>query len=246
MPDANRVPPRAVLESCSQSRRRKVGGHVRALKLVGLAGLVTGLILLIAQPLGASGAAPVRFGAKLTKSSQPSNAEGGRSCDENGDGQIPLGGVCTWVSVEAYHNGGHEKAPKAGTIGKLRLVSCVAGSFRLQLARAKPALDQARVVRNGPMINYQADPRQVDGDDDTFCGGEEGNDYIIQTFSINVHVNKGDFIAIRTADTGALYCAGGSGVLLFNPPLGRGGAFRTATEDTSCNLLVQLEYKPGG
>jgi hypothetical protein len=214
------------------------------LKLAGLAGLITGVILLVAQPLGASGAAPVRFGAKLNKSSQPSNAESGRSCDEEGeDGEIPPGGVCSWVSVEAYHNAGREKAPKAGTIGKLRLVSCVAGSFRLQFARVKPALDQARVVRNGPVINYQADPRQVDGDDDTFCGGEEGNDFIVQTFSVNVHVNKGDYIVIRTASTGALYCAGGSGVLLFNPPLARGGAFRTATEDTSCNVLVQLEYR---
>jgi hypothetical protein len=218
---------------------------VRTWKLFALSGLIVGVILLMAQPLGASGSAPVRFGAKLTKSSQPSNAESGRSCDENGDGDIPPGGVCTWVSVEAYHNGGHEKAPKAGTIGKLRLVSCVAGSFRLQLARVRPGLSQARVVRNGPMINYQADPRQVDSDDETICGGEEGNDYIVQTFPLNVHVNKGDYIAIRTASTGALYCAGGSGVLLYSPPLARGGPFRTATEDTSCNILVQLEYKPG-
>jgi hypothetical protein len=150
------------------------------------------------------------------------------------------------VSVEAYHNAGREKAPKTGTIGKVRLVSCVRGSFRLQFARVKPALDQARVVRNGPVIRYQADPRQVDGDEDTFCGGEDGDDYIIQTFSVDVHVNKGDYIVIRAATTGTLYCAGGSGVLLFSPPLAPGGVFRDADDDTSCNLLVQLEYKQAG
>jgi hypothetical protein len=201
---------------------------------------LAGLVLLAAQPLDAS-AAPVRFGAKLTTSSQPSNAESGRSCDENAG--IPSGGNCTWVSVEAYQNAGHEKAPKTGTIGRVRLVSCVAGSFRLQFARVLPALGQARVVRNGPLIRYLADPRQVDDNEDTFCGGEEGDDYIIQTFRVNTHVNKGEYIAIRTASTGALYCAGGSGVLLFSPPLAPGGAYRDAEDSTSCNLLVQLQYR---
>lgn len=209
--------------------------------MVGLVGLMIALLLLGAQSLGATAKAPVRFGAKLTKSSQPSNAEGGQSCDENGG--IPEGGACTWISVQAYHNGGHERAPKTGRIGQIRIVSCVAGSFRLQLAAVRPALREARVVRNGPIVNYAADPRQVDGDDDTFCGGEGGDDFIIQTFPANVHVNKGEFIAIRATSTGTLYCSGGSGVLLFSPPLPAGGGYRGAEDSTSCNLLVQLQYK---
>jgi hypothetical protein len=212
------------------------------LKLVGLLALVGALALAVAQPLGASGSAKVRFGAKLTKESQPSNAESGRRCDEEGDdSQIPPGAVCSWVSLESY-GGGLDKAPKAGVIGKVRLVSCVAGSFRLQIARVRNG-DEAKVVRNGPMIFYTADPRQIDDDDDTFCGGEEGDDFIIQTFTVNFLVNRGDRIAIRAARTGTLYCAGGSDVLLYSPPLARGGPFRTADQDTSCNLLVQLEYK---
>ncbi len=214
---------------------------MRVRKLAGFSALVIVALLLVgAQTLGASTNVPVRFGAKLTNESQPSNAEGGQSCDENGG--IPGGATCSWVSVQAYHNGGHEKAPRAGRIGKVRLVSCVAGSFRLQFARVRPSRDQAKFVRNGPMINYQADPRQVDGDDDTFCGGEDGDDYLIQSFAVNVHVNKGDYIVIRTASTGALYCSGGSGVLLFSPPLGTGAGYRNSTDSTSCNLLVQLEY----
>ncbi len=213
---------------------------MRIAKLAGLSALVMALVLVGAQSLSARENTLVRFGAKLTNESQPSNAEGGRSCDENAN--IPTGSTCSWVSIEAYHNAGHEKAPKNGTIRQVRLVSCVAGSFRLQFAIVKPNLRQARVVRNGPMINYQADPRQLDGNDDTFCGGDEGDDFIIQTFPVNVHVNKGEFIVIKAASTGALYCSGGSGVLLYSPPLARGQALRSATDDTSCNLLVQLQY----
>jgi len=204
-------------------------------------GLLVALLLVVTQSVGARAAAPLRFGANLTSSSQPSNAEGGQTCDENGD--IPSGGICSWVSVQAYHNAGHEKAPRTGTIGKVRLVSCVGGSFRLQFARVKRSTGQARVVRNGPLITYQADPRQVDGDDDTACGGDDGDDYVVQAFTVNVHVNKGEYIAIRAASTGTLYCSGGSGTLLYSPPLGPGGRFRTATDRASCNLLVQLQYK---
>jgi hypothetical protein len=214
---------------------------VRIAKLVGLSALIICALLVVAQPLGARGAAPVRFGANLTTSSQPSNAEGGQTCDQNAD--IPAGATCSWVSVQAYHNGGHEKAPKTGTIGQVRLVSCVGGSFRLQLASVRGKSRQAKVVRNGPIIRYRADPRQIDGDDNTFCGGDDGDDYIIQTFSVNVHVNKGEFIAIRAARTGTLYCSGGSGTLLYNPPLAPGQAYRNATDNASCNLLVQLQYK---
>jgi hypothetical protein len=96
---------------------------------------------------------------------QPSNAEGGRYCDE--ESGIPSGSACTWVATSAYRNAGRERAPRNGTIGKVSLVSCVAGSFRLQLARVKPAQDTAKVVRNGPVIRYAADPRELDQDQDT-------------------------------------------------------------------------------
>jgi hypothetical protein len=188
-----------------------------------------------------AGQAPLRFGAKLTTSSQPANAEGGQSCSANSG--IPAGVVCSWVSVQAYHNAGGAQAPRTGTIGKVRLVSCVAGSFRLQFARVKPASRQAKVVRDGPVIRYKADPRQVDTDPDTVCGGDGGDDYLVQTFPVTTHVNKGEYIAVRTRKTGALYCSGGSGILLFSPPLAFGGPYRQKTGDASCNLLVQLQYK---
>lgn len=199
----------------------------------GLYGLVVALLLIGAQATPVS-AAKASFGAKLDKFSQPSNAEGGQRCDDNAG--IPTNGNCSWVSTEAYHNVGHEKAPKDGTIGKVKLISCIAGSFQLQFARVKPSQDKAKVVHNGPTIHFSKDPRDV-------CGGDSG-EYRVQSFTVSVHVNKGEYIAIKAKRTGSLYCSGGGGVLLYSPPLVAGSSnFRTANGDASCLMLVQLVYK---
>ena len=208
-------------------------------RLIGATALIVASLLIGAQSLHAAANIRVWFGAALTPSSQPSNAESGLRCDASSG--IPQGAACTWISVDAYRNAGHERAPKTGTIGTVRLVSCAAGSFRLEFAAVKPTLSQAKLVREGPLIRYKADPRQLNPN--TVCGGDNADTFIIQTFPVSVHVNKGDYIAIKTRVAGTLYCSGGSGVLLFSPPLTVGGPYRRANTDTSCNLLVQLQYK---
>jgi hypothetical protein len=204
-------------------------------------GIVLGAMLMLGLQAAPVGAAGTSFGAKLDNTSQPSNAEGGRRCDD--ESGISPGSACTWVATAAYRNAGHERAPKNGTIGKVSLISCVAGSFRLQLGRAKPAQGTAKVVRNGPVIRYAADPRELDEDQDTYCGGEDGTDYIVQTFPVNVPVTAGEYIAIKAKSTGTLYCSGDSGVDLYAPPLAVGGSYAPATADTSCLMLVKLTYK---
>jgi hypothetical protein len=179
----------------------------------------------------------VSFGAKLSSDSQPSNAEGGVDCDENSG--IPSGATCTWLSSEAYRNVGREKAPKDGRIARVRLVSCVAGSFVLQLARYRPATGQAKVTRNGPVIRYHADPSVAR---DGFCGGDDGV-YQVQSYPVDVAVRKGERIAIKATRTGTLYCSGGGGVELYSPPLKPGGGFRSRSGDASCLMLVQLVYR---
>jgi hypothetical protein len=198
-------------------------------------------VLALSMQVAPVGAAKTSFGAKLDKTSQPANAEGGRRCDD--ESGIPADATCTWIARSAYRNAGGQKAPKNGTIGRVSLVSCVAGSFRLQFARVKPAQGTARIVRNGPVIRYVGDPRELDEDQDTYCGGEDGTDYIVQNFKVNVPVRAGEYIAIRAKTTGTLYCAGGSGVLLHAPPLAVGGSFAKATDTTSCQILVRLTYK---
>jgi hypothetical protein len=210
---------------------------MRKRSLIGANGLLISLLLVALQALPASAAA-VRFGAKLSHTSQPTGAE---SCDQNAG--IPHHATCTWVAESAFENGDNFKAPKDGTIGKVRLITCAPGVFTLQLARVKPLLHKAKVVRNGPIIHYDADPRQADGNPDTFCGGDNGDDYIIQAFAVNVHVNQGDYIAVLARKPGFIHNSGGGPQLLFSPPLSPGGSFQHADGDSSADLMLQLVYR---
>ena len=203
---------------------------MRRPRSLAIAAVLSAMLILVGQA-PASAATPVTFGATLDNTSQPSNAEGGKRCSD----EIPTAETCTWVSTQAYHNGSHAKAPRTGTIGKLKLVSCIAGSFIVQMAT--PASNhRARVVKNGPTINYKADPQTV-------CGGDNSDAYVVQTFAVNFTVTQGDEIGIYASQVGPLYCSGGSGVDLFSPPLGSNTAYRTRTDSTSCNLMIQLVYR---
>jgi hypothetical protein len=177
-------------------------------------------------------AAPVSFGAALDNFSQPSNAESGKRCSD----EISSAESCTWVALSAYHNGSHFRAPVSGTIGTVRLVSCIAGSFILQIATPGAASHTARVLRNGPTINYRKDPSAV-------CGGDNGDAYVVQSFAVTVPILKGDLIGIYASKVGPLYCSGGSGVDLYSPPLGATSAFKPRKDSTSCDLMIQLVYK---
>jgi hypothetical protein len=93
------------------------------------------------------------------------------------------------------------------------------------------------VLRNGPTINYSRDPQPV-------CGGEAGDQYVVQSFPVDVSVTQGDYIGIYASRVGPMYCAGGNGIDLYSPPLGSSSAFRTRRSTSSCNLMIQLVYKP--
>jgi hypothetical protein len=175
---------------------------------------------------------PTFFGAKLTTQSEPSNAENGQSCDENGG--IPHGSTCTWVAISAFENGSHFTAPRTGTVKHVKLVSCKAGKFRLQLARANPSTRKAKIVANGPEITYHGQSP---------CGGASGDHFVVQSFRVRLHVAKGDYIAIKTRSTGTLSCSGGDGFLLYAPPLPVGGPLKKSHSGASCDLLVQLSYR---
>jgi hypothetical protein len=180
----------------------------------------------------ATASAPTFFGAKLTTHSEPSNAENGQSCDENGG--IPHRSTCTWVAISAFENGSNWNAPRTGTIKHVKLVSCKAGSFRLQLAKALPRQGKAQILKNGPKITYKGQAP---------CGGTNGDRFIVQTFKVSLKVTKGNYIAIVARSTGTLSCSGGSGFLLYAPPLPVGGKLTKSQAGASCDLLVQLSYK---
>jgi hypothetical protein len=192
---------------------------------------IAALSLALAQVLTAS-AAPVRFGAKLTTDTQPQPA---LWCDEpNEDPPHP---TCTWVMNEAFGRptGGH-KAPKAGTIGKVRLMSCEPGSLKVQVVRKSRGSETYRVISNGPTLDYQGDPEG--------CGEDDDGVYPVETFSTGFSVAKGDRIAIRADRTGTLRCgSGGDHTWLFDPTLPVGGVAREPDDDQGCFLLVEWQYR---
>ena len=197
--------------------------------------LVAPLVLVsltVSSGSAATATAPTFFGARLSSQSQPSNDENGQSCDENAG--ISHGSTCTWVAITAFENGSHFTAPRTGTIRHVRLVSCVKGKFRLQLAKATPGARKAKIVANGPEITYAGQSP---------CGGASGDHYVVQSFRVKLRVAKGDYVAIKAASTGTLSCSGGDGFLLYAPPLPVGGPLKKSNSGASCDLLVQLSYR---
>src|SRR5262245_1599379 len=116
-------------ENTMQERRRRV---------TALAAALTTLLLISLSPTAS--AAPVRFGSKL-------NAE----AFSNSTLKCPISTKsCTWILAEPYHRPNGIKAPKDGTIRKLRVMAYDrAGSFRPVLARIKNNGHTAKVVRRG-------------------------------------------------------------------------------------------------
>ena len=202
----------------------------KRLGLLAAAGATLALMIAPAQ-----GHAIFKFGSALDPTIQPSNAAPQHECDMGSPTD-----VCTWVMNEAYQrpDGGH-RAPRKLVIRKIRLIAAGPGSFRLQIARLSeiaPNDFQAKIVRRGPIINYQGDP---DGGVDDV--------YPVETFRVGrIRVRRGSVLAIKTAATSTLRCSsGGNNTLLYDPPLPLGGPFDSPSSDDGCWLLLEaVAVKP--
>jgi hypothetical protein len=204
----------------TQSTTNSVNG--KRTRRIALA-LALGVAALMVVP--ATGGAATKFGAKLNGTIQPSNSLPAQKCVFGLPAQ-----PCTRVSMDSYNNAGHERAPKDGVIRKLKLIAGGPGSFRLQLAKAKPSKDKARIVGQGPKIHYQG---QVGGDP-----------YEVESFHVNVPVHKGEYLAIKARRTSMLRCSsGGANQFLFQPALPVGGPFQTLDYTDGCWLLLEAVYK---
>lgn len=206
---------------------RKVSSVARAASLTGKTSLrdpiFCGAVSAIAFVLLATPAsAATIFGSKLNH--EPTPAE---TCRSNAPSKM-----CSWVLTIAQQNVGHEVAPKTGTIVKVRLRSCSAGSFVLQRARAFPSSRQAKVLKTGPTINYLGNASNCNGG------------VFIETFAVNVPVLAGDYLSVVATKVGFIYNSSGDGSLVFDPPLVDGGTLRTAASSgTGAGILMlQAEY----
>jgi hypothetical protein len=202
-----------------RSRHRSVSSVLAAVAL-----------LAIVSTAPAAGAAPKAFGGNFNANTDPSNASPAFQCDVDPD-------PCTWVMNKAFAGSGTNqltlRAPRDGTIGRIRLLAATSGSFRLFLARTKADGLTSKVVRRGPAIAYT-------GNGGAGCAPS----CTIETFTLNLPVRKGDVLAIRASRASFLRCDSGSpNILLFMPPMAVGNAARVANDTTGCQMLLKAIYK---
>ncbi len=200
-------------------------------KLPRFAALAAAVATVATMTAPASGmAAPVKFGAKLNPTVQPSNSLPGLMCEH----QTP-GATCTMIQNEAYGrpDGGH-LAPKTGTIKKIRLIAGGPGNFKLQIAKVQQATlfktNKAKVVANGPRISYTGQTE----------ANEESGAYKVESFDVDVPVQKGQQLALRGNIASMIRCSsGGDNTLIYTPPLLSGSPFRAATNSDGCWILME-------
>jgi hypothetical protein len=176
-------------------------------------------------------ASPAHFGAVLTTQTQPSPAKGD-FCSVNTSHP-----TCTFLLTQAFKcefgscKNGH-LAPKAGTLASVSLIACYPGTFVLQIANANETVNKAQVVKSGPVIDYVGDPEHCNG-----------TSYKIESFKVDVTVEKGQYLAVDTQNVGFVNCSGGGkNMLLFDPPLPDGGPVRTANKPDGCFMLLEAFY----
>jgi len=201
------------------------GGRARR-ALVGIAILAGGAGAIIALPgvvTGQSG--KYRFGAKVTKTVQPSNSLPAHRCEIEGK-------PCTWILNDAYGRPGQEQAKRNGTIRQIKLVAGGPGSFKLQVVKVKPNGQRARLKRNGPKISYQGQT------------GDPIDEFKVEKFKVKVPVKKGEQLAIKARRTSALRCSsGGDNNLQVSPPLKKRQGFRRVNGSDGCWLLLDAKVR---
>jgi hypothetical protein len=199
-------------------------------KIAFLTAAIAAIAMMIA-PASGMAAAPVKFGAKLNPTVQPSNSLPGITCT----GSELVSSPCTMVQNEAYGRpDGGEFAPKTGTIKKIRVIAGGPGSFRLQLAKVQRSTlfgtNKAKVVASGPRISYSGQTE----------ANEESGAYKVESFDVNVPVQKGQQLALRGNITSMIRCSsGGDNTLIYTPPLLAGTSFKPATSTDGCWILME-------
>jgi hypothetical protein len=193
------------------------------------AGLATVAVLGVIGVSAASAA--TKFGADLNSETQPSNAND-RSCRDADEALTT--GFCTRVATTFADVGavnGKIKAPKDGTITKIKLVAGEPGVMfpfvvKLKDFNTSTYTAKGKATAKGPKIAYKSSIL-------------EGS-YKVQSFPVNFKVTKGQYLAIRAKRTSMLRCnSGGGKQLLFQPPLLIGDPFSASDGRDECVLLIQ-------
>jgi hypothetical protein len=202
-------------------------------KLTYLTALLASVATMVAPAAGV--AAPVKFGAKLDPTVQPSNSLPGLICGP----ELGVYHPCTMVQNEAYGrpDGGHI-APKTGTIKRIRLIAGGPGTMRVETAKVKRSTllttKEAKLVHKGPKIAYQGQ---------TEANWESGS-YRVESFRVDMPIRKGEQLAIHASTTSMVRCSsGGDNTLFYSLRYSRKHPFNAAEGSDGCWLLIEAIYK---
>ena len=168
-----------------------------------------------------------KFGATLDR--EPDNSAPPHSCEQ--DAEVPS--PCTRVLVRSETGlvDGNLTSPKAGKLTKIRVRAGAAGKVRFKLVRLKDANPAAGTIKGKAVAKSKQFDVQGNGFDATNA---------TESFSVNMTVRKGDYLAVDSSKTSVLRCtSGGVRQFLFSPPLAVGDPFRTTKATGSCTLMVQ-------
>ncbi len=174
------------------------------------------------------------FGSRLDH--EPSNSAPGHNCKEDGsDDATP---TCSRVAIdESFAVPGGLVAPMDGTITKFSVRAGAPGTltFRVaQLSNITRTPDYSAVGVGdgaGPTVNVQG------------RGFDENEANAIESFPASVPVHRGDYLALDSTSTSALYCShGGASQLIFSSPLS--STPQQSTKTDGCELMVQAEMVP--
>lgn len=183
-----------------------------------LAGVALALALGALAVAPAAGSAAVKFGAKLGGDPDPVNV-----AEQCPDGS----GYCTRAPLhyeDPSHVGPTLYAPEDGVIDKIKLVSETQSQFIPQVVKVKGNIaghTKLRVVAEDPVIVYEGT-------------GE------IETFDVDMPVNEGQRVAMRTQYAGALQCEPGiDQEAIADPLLSLASPLTKANYYTGCTHLVQ-------
>jgi hypothetical protein len=201
-------------------------------KLPRLTGLAAALacVATMVVPAAAS-AAPVKFGAKLNPTVQPSNSLPGMICGP----ELGVFHPCTMVQNEAYGrpDGGHI-APKTGTIKRIRLIAGGPGTMRIETVKVKRSTlattKESKLVHKGPKVSYQGQTE----------ANWESDSYRVETFRVDMPIKKGEQLAIHASTTSMVRCSsGGDNTLFYSLKYSPKHPYNAAEGSDGCWLLME-------
>jgi hypothetical protein len=206
----------------------------KLLRHTAIAAALASLALLLVPAAGLA-KAPVRFGARLNSTVQPSNSLPGLKCSPDPGTFYP----CTMVQNEAYGrpNGG-EIAPKTGTIKTIRLIAGGPGTMRVETDKVKRSTlfgtNEAKLVHKGPKVSYEGQ---------TEANWESGS-YRVESFPVDMPITKGEQLSLHTSGTSMIRCSsGGENTLIYSLAYYPKHPFNAAEGTDGCWLLMEAIYK---